>query len=51
MMLLKVVLPNDALEVCCIAFLLVDAVLKLLVDDVVQVVVRQEVVVLVLVEL
>ena len=40
MMLLKVVLQGDELEVCCIAFLQVDAVLKLLVDDVVQVVVQ-----------
>ena len=51
MMLLEVVLPNDALEVCCIAFLLVDVVLKLLVDDELQVVVQQEVVVPILVEL
>ena len=49
MMLLKVVPQDDALVVCCIAFLQVDAVLKLLVDDMLQVVVQQEVVVLVLV--
>ena len=42
---LKVVLPDDEHEVCCIAFLQVNAVLKLLVDDVLQVVVQQEVVV------
>ena len=45
MMLLKVVLLDDELEVYCIAFLQVDAVMKLLVDDVLQVVVQQEVVV------
>ena len=49
MMLLKVVLQDDALEVCCIVSLQVDAVLKLLVDEVLQVVVQQEVVVPVLV--
>ena len=48
MMLPKMVLPNDVLAVCCIAFLLVDVVLKLLDDDVLQVVVQQEVVELVL---
>ena len=42
---LKVVLPHDEHEVCCIVFLQVDAVMKLLVDDVLQVVVQQEVVV------
>ena len=42
MMLPMVVLQDDELEVCCIAFLQVDAVLKLLVDEVLQVVVQQE---------
>ena len=51
MMLLKVVLPDDELEVCCIAFLLVDVVLMLLVDDVLQVVVQPKVVVPILVVL
>ena len=40
MMLPKVVLQDDVLEVCCIAFLLADVVLKLLDDDVLQVVVQ-----------
>ena len=51
MMLLKVVLLDDELEVCCIAFLQVDVVKQLLVYDVLQVVVQQEVVVLALVVL
>ena len=38
---LKVVLPNDELEVCCIAYLLADAVLKLQVWDVQLLVVQQ----------
>ena len=51
MMLLMVELLEDVLEVCCIAFLQVDVVLKLLVEDVLQAVDQQEVVDVVLVVL
>ena len=42
---LKVVLPDDELAVCCIAYLLADAVLRLQVWDVLLLVDQQEVVV------
>ena len=51
MMLLKVVLLDDEHEVCYIAFLLVDVVLKLLVEDVLLLEDQQEVVDVVLVVL